>query len=69
MSAWDDPDRARLVPVIHKSRRDGYEVECQRINKYGERASSMVITELTIADLQALSYELVRYLDEGQYQE
>lgn len=57
------------MPKIYKSRREGYEIEFERINRFGERAGSMIVGELTIKDLRELAYALNYYLDEGQYQE
>lgn len=65
-------------PVLHPKvkhvvrtggRDEGYEINFERINQYKERASSLVVSELSLADLVVLRDELSWYLDEGQYQE
>lgn len=69
-----DADRPILRPKVKHDvsptgRDDGYEITFERINKYNERSSSLVVSELSLADLVALREELSWYLDEGQYQE
>lgn len=68
-----DDERAHLVPHIKRTDRmqifRGYEIEFERINRFGERSASLVVGELSIQDLEALAEHLNWYLDEGRYQE
>lgn len=65
--------KPHLVPEIHKSRftrQDGeYEIAFARFSEFNERASSTVISELSLQDLEVLRDMLSRFLDDGRYQE
>lgn len=66
-------ERSKLVPKILRNRHtytlDGYEIVFERVNRYGERAASRTVTELSLTDLEVLADKLNWYLDEGRYQE
>ena len=59
-------------PVLHpkvfraerlSGRNVGYEIEFEKINRFGERASSLVVGELSLEDLVTLYTTLRIFLD------
>lgn len=59
-----DPERPHLVPNIRRARHnEGYEIEFERINRFGERSSSLCVGELSLDDLLTLEEALTVYLD------
>lgn len=70
----DTHERPVLHPTVTHTvsptgRDEGYEIEFERINRFGERASSFMVSELSLDDLRALYYELGEYLDRERHQE
>jgi hypothetical protein len=66
-------ERPILRPTVKHdvslSRRDyGYEITFDRINKYNERSSTLVVGGMSLEDLEILRNTLEWYLDEGRYQ-
>jgi hypothetical protein len=63
-------ERPVLRPSVYKTatrsgRDEGYEILFERINRYDERASAHVISELSLEDLTTLHAVLGFYLDTG----
>ena len=66
----DTNERPVLRPTVtHTGRDEGYEIAFERINKFGERASSLAVSELSMDDLYSLYNELGDYLDSEGYLE
>jgi hypothetical protein len=62
-------ERPVLRPSVYKTvtrsgRDEGYEIEFEKINRFGERASSLAVSELSLADLGTLYAALGTFLDE-----